>query len=121
MLPANNDREKIRQDLIQRVGPWAFQSYSKDRWINVSDVELISGALLKAMPEDRYLLLKLYDIEAIRKVWDRYVVIQDDWFHPSNVWAARHIFKAQDPEKFVKDQLRKSRKIHNSGGPGVDI
>lgn len=121
MLPANNDREKIRQDLIQRVGPWAFQSYSKDRWNNVSDIEIISGALLRAKPEDRYKLLELFDLDVIRKVWDRYVVIQDDWFHESNIWAAKNLFKASDPEKFVKEQCRKSRKIHMSGAPGIEI
>ena len=121
MQPEVNHREKIRLDLIQKVGPWAFQSYSKDRWINVSNCELISGALLRGIPEDRYLLLEVFDLEDIRKVWDRHVVIQDDWFHNSNIWAAKHIFNADDPEKIVKKQLKKSRKIHWSGAPGVDV
>lgn len=116
-----HDREILRKELIAKVGPWAFQSYSKDRWKDVSDRELIVGTLLNAKYEDRHLILELFDIEVVRKIWDRYVVIQDDWFHESNLWTARNIFNAEDPEKFIKDQLRISRKLHMGGAPGLDI
>jgi hypothetical protein len=118
-MPAvSRDRKQIRDELIRRVGPWAFQSYPKNEWKNVSDRELICGALLKANPEDRYLLLDLYDVNKIREVWQRYAVVQDDWFHASNVWAAKNIFKAANPEQFVKAQLRKSHRMHIAGQLG---
>ena len=113
-----NDKEMLRQQLIQKVGPWAFQSYSKEGWIKVSDRELISGALLKAKPEDRYLLLQLFKLSEIKKVWERYAILEDKWFHDSNLWAARNLFKASDPEKFVREHYRKSSRLYLNGKLG---
>jgi hypothetical protein len=110
-----NHIEQVREQLIRKVGPWAFQSYPKSEWISVSDRELISGALLRAKPEDRYLLLQVFDLNQILQVWKQYAVPQDKWFHSSNVWAAEHLFKQSNPERFVKQQLRKSRKLHLQG------
>ena len=114
-----NHRDEAKQQLIKKVGPWAFQSYSKDGWPNVSDRELISGALLKAKPEDRYLLLQVFDIDEIKRVWERYAVLEDKFFHASNVWAARNFFHASDPEKFVRQQYRKSRRLFMDGHLGI--
>jgi hypothetical protein len=61
------------------------------------------------------MLLELFEIDQIRSIWERYVVVQDDWFHASNVWAAKNLFMADDPEQFVKEQLRKARKLHMAG------
>jgi hypothetical protein len=110
LLPEIHDREEAKQALIQKIGPWAFQSFSRKKWPNAPDRLIIEGALLQAMPEDRYELLKIYSLDQIKDVWEKYVVIQDDWHHASNVWAAQHIFKVSDPEKFVRQQARKFRK-----------
>lgn len=115
MEKAANHSRKLREQLVRKVGPWAFQSYPKSEWINISDRELISGALLKAKPEDRYLLLQLFDLSKIMQVWQRYAVLEDKWYHSSNVWAAQHLFKQPDPERFVREQYRKSRKQHLEG------
>jgi len=103
-------KQEFKQRLIKKVGPWAFQSYSKDLWINVSDRELICGTLLKAKPEDRHLLLEIYSREEILSVWREDAIIQDKWFHESNVWAAKNIFHAEDPEKFVRANYREARR-----------
>lgn len=118
MSAANHHNKRIREELVRRVGPWAFQSYPKNEWNNISDRELICGALLKANPEDRYLLLDLYDLDKIIQVWQRYVVVQDDWFHASNIWAAKNLFKAANPGQFVRAELRKAHRLHMAGQSG---
>lgn len=111
----SNNKLEIRKRLVQKVGPWAFQSYPKDRWNEVSDKQLIHGALLKAKPEDRYLLLDLFDINQIKRVWERYAVLEDGMFHASNVWVAKNIFKVAEPEKYVRQEFRKSRRRYVQG------
>ena len=103
------DREHVRLQLIGKVGPWAFQSYKKEKWANVSDDELIVGSLLKGKPEDRYMLLELFDEPKLFSVWQKEAVVQDKWYHESNVWAAKNIFNAPDPEKFVRENYRIGR------------
>jgi hypothetical protein len=121
LLPEIHDREEAKQALIQKIGPWAFQSFSRKKWPHAPDRLIIEGALLQAMPEDRYELLKIYSLDQIKDVWEKYVVIQDDWHHASNVWAAQHIFKVADPEKFVRQQARRSHKLRLKNGFGLSV
>ncbi len=111
----NDSREKLKQELIRKIGPWAFQSFPKEKWHAAPDHIIIEGALLRAKPEDKLKLLHIFNLDQIKAVWQEHVVIQDDWFHDANLWAAKHIFNAQEPEKFVKLHYRKFHKLHMEG------
>ncbi|MBT1688774.1 hypothetical protein [Dawidia soli] len=93
-------------DYVERIGPWAFQSFSKSKWHQVSDDEIIEGALVNAPEKEKLMLLNLYSLPEIVRVWRSKVLIQDDWRHSNNIWIARNIFKQRDPEKFVSLALQ---------------
>lgn len=95
-----------KSDFIERIGPWAFQSFSKSKWHEVSDDEIIEGALVNAPEKEKLMLLNLYSLPDIIRVWRSKVLIQDDWRHSNNLWIARNLFKQRDPEKFVSLALQ---------------
>jgi hypothetical protein len=121
MPKGKSDRGKLKKDLVQRIGPWAFQSISKNNWHNAPDEVIIEGALLRARPEEKFDLLKVYSLDQILKVWQKESVIQDKWFHDANIWAAKNIFKVADPEKFVKQQALRSKKLRLENGFEVSL
>lgn len=105
----------MRSHLIERIGPWAFQSFSRNKWHQVSDDEIIEGALVSAPEQEKLMLLELYSLPKIAKVWRYKVLVQDDWRHSNNVWIARNLFKQKSPEKFVDlayRELSKQRARH---------
>ena len=91
----------IKANFIDRIGPWAFQSFSKNKWHQVSDEDVIEGALVNAPEQEKKMLLELYSLPEIFRVWKSKVVIQDKLLHSSNVWIAENLFKQRSPEKFV--------------------
>jgi hypothetical protein len=91
----------IKADFIDRIGPWAFQSFSKSKWHQVSDEDIIEGALVSAPEQEKRMLLNFYSLPEILRVWKSKVVIQDKWLHSNNVWIAENLFKQRSPEKFV--------------------
>src|SRR5882672_9421605 len=92
------DKQQLKNLLIERIGPWAFQSFPRSKWHSAPDNKIIEGALLRARPEDKLMLLDLYNVNFIKEIWERYVVIQDNFFHGANVWAAQHLFNQPRPE-----------------------
>src|SRR5258706_7851472 len=96
------NRNNLKQDFIQKIGPWAFYSINRKYWPELSDREIIEGALLHAPDAEKYELLDIYDLKEIREVWEKYVVIQAEWHRAANIWVAEKIFKAQNAERFVK-------------------
>jgi len=103
-------KSSMRSHLIERIGPWAFQSFSRSKWHQVSDDDIIEGALVSAPEEDKLRLLELYSLPQIAKVWRSKVLIQDSWSHSNNVWIARNLFRQNSPEKFVDLAYRESIK-----------
>jgi hypothetical protein len=88
-------------DFVEKIGPWAFQSFSRNKWHQVSDDEIIEGALISAPEQEKLALLNLYSLSQIVRVWREKVLMQDAWRHDNNIWIARHLFKQNDPEKFI--------------------
>lgn len=101
-------KEEIKQDLIQKIGPWAFYSYDRRYWSEMSDRQIIEGAILHAPAQHKLRLLDLYDLNHIEKIWREYIVIQAGHHKAANIWAAIHLFKSADPEKLVQREFRKS-------------
>ena len=120
MLANAEEREAVKQALIRKVGPWAFQSFPKDRWKDVPDRLIIEGALLQAKPMDRYELLKIYSLDQIKDIWDKYIVIQKLHDH-SNLWAAENIFKSQHPNRYVREHRLRSLRRRASAGYGLSV
>lgn len=102
--------DPVKSDFIAQVGLWAFQSFSKDKWQQVSDEEIIEGALVSAPEQYKLRLVDFYSLPEIMSVWRSKVLVQDDWLHSSNVWIARNLFGKKDPEKFVNLAVREARK-----------
>jgi hypothetical protein len=102
--------EQNKKLLIDRVGPWALQSYARDRWHSLGDNVIIEGALLRAPIEVKLFLLEVYPLEKIKAVWSDRVVMQDEWFHDVNIWVAENVFKESNPEQFVAAELKKSQR-----------
>jgi len=96
----------MRSDFIERIGPWAFQSFSRSKWHQVSDDEIIEGALVSAPEQEKLMLLNFYSLPQIVRVWRSKVLIQDNWIHGNNVWIVRNLFKQRDPEKFISLALQ---------------
>jgi len=109
------DKQQLRSQLIEKIGPWAFQSFPRSKWHSAPDNKIIEGALLRAKPADKLMLLDLYSLNFIKEVWERYVVIQDNFFHGANVWAAEHLFNQERPEEFVKRKYRKASLLNRLG------
>lgn len=103
-------RKSMRSNFIERIGPWAFQSFPRNNWHQVSDDDIIEGALISAPEKEKLMLLDLYSLPQIAKVWRSKVLIQDAWHHSNNVWIARNLFKQKRPEKFVNLAYRESNK-----------
>lgn len=107
---ASDNLQSIKESLIEKIGPWAFQSYLKSQWKSLSDEAIIEGALASA-PEDAKLSLKeIYPLARIKDVWESKVLIQDHYNHALNVWIARNLFKESDPEDFVKRRFKAYKK-----------
>lgn len=106
-------------DFIERIGPWAFQSFSRNKWHQVSDDEIIEGALVYAPEQEKLMLLNLYSLPQIMRVWRSKVLIQDNWRHSNNIWIVRNLFKQRYPEKFInlalQDQERLRQRNHKHG------
>lgn len=99
---SQESKESLRHALIERIGPWAFQSFSKSKWHLVSDDDIIEGALANAPADAKLMLMQLYSLSHIMKVWREKVLVQDEWKRGNNVWIADHIFKQKNPKKFVR-------------------
>ncbi len=95
-----------KSDFIERIGPWAFQSFSRNKWHQVSDDEIIEGALVSAPEKEKLMLLSLYSLPQIIRVWRSKILMQDNWRHGNNVWIVRNLFKQRDPEKFISLALQ---------------
>ena len=116
--PKHQDSIKLsdaKKKLIDKIGPWAFQSFPRADWYLVSDRKIIEGVLLRAKPEHKLMLLELYDLNLIRKVWEQDVVIQDPFFHGVNVWVAENLFNQKEPEKYVKRKYKKASLLNRLG------
>lgn len=107
------DRNELRKTFIEKIAPWGLQFMPKEHWHSISDDKLIEIALLRAKAEDKLMLPQLFSIAEIKKVWQQYVVIQDDWYHGANIWAAQYIFKESDPEGFVKAEYQRAKKLND--------
>jgi hypothetical protein len=120
MLANAEQREVLKQSLIEKVGPWAFQSFSKDKWKDAPDRLIIEGVLLQAKPVVRYELLKIYSLQQIKDVWDKYVVIQKLHDH-SNLWAAENLFQSRNPYRYVREHRLRSLRKRESYGYGLTV
>ena len=114
-IPLSNGKQQLKSELIEKIGPWAFQSFPRSKWHSAPDNKIIEGALLRAKPEDKLMLLDLYSLNFIKEIWEQYVVIQDNFFHGANVWAAKHLFNQERPEDFVKRKYRKASLLNRLG------
>jgi len=92
----------IRASFVERIGPWAFQSFDRKKWHQVFDEDLIAGVLLSASQQEKRMLLDLCSLPEILRVWKSKVVIQDKWIHGDNVGIAKNLYNQRSPEKFVK-------------------
>ncbi len=107
---SKESQKSVKSEYIDRIGPWAFQSFSPYKWHQVSDDDVIEGALLSAPEKEKFVLLSLYDLSHILRVWRSKVLIQDEWKHSVNVWIAENLFGQKQAEKFVKNAFREAMK-----------
>ncbi len=93
-------REQIADKLIAAGGFWSYDEKSVRQ--NLSDEQLIEATLEKLDLDEIDLLFQIFPAQKIKRVWQKTMVAQGDYYHSLNRFYAWYYFDIRYPDRYLK-------------------
>jgi len=113
MSSLSENSNKLRQSIFRKLKREnAFWSYNPESVTlrNCDDETLIYKTLVHLDIEEINQLFSIYDKLKIRKVWERELCIQGDYYRRLNKFLAYFYFNIEDPKKYIRKIERRHLK-----------
>lgn len=104
-----NSSEVIKTELIRKLRRENAFWYSNTSNMEVSDKELIEKVLMYLDIGDINTLFTIFPKKMIKDIWKELIIPQSTAYHKVNILYAFLYFDISDPERYIRDAIRKRR------------
>ena len=105
-----NDRlnsKGLKIALARVIAPYAFWSFERVNPSEVSDEKLIEAVLIHGNDPLRKRLLKLFNEDKIKDIWERKLIIQGSRLHKVNRKIAQDLLHIPNPQRYIQQAYKK--------------
>ena len=103
----HNTSELIKSELIKKLRREKAFWYGNPHNQDISDKELIEKALMYLDIADIDTLFQVFPKKMIKDIWKELLIPQGPAWHKINVLYALLYFDIEDPERYIRDTVRK--------------
>lgn len=100
-MSENQIKTHLIEQLTQEHCLW---SYAPETAHSISDEELMEQVLVYLDIDDIDLLLRLYPVARVKRVWRERMVPRDDYYHTLNRFLSWYYFGIRRPDTYLKQQ-----------------
>jgi len=105
-----NSSERIKIELIRKLRAEKAFWYSNPLNQDISDKELIEKVLMYLDIDDIDTLFTIFPKKMIKDLWKELIIPEGPAYHKVNILYAFFYFDISDPERYIRDAIRKRLK-----------